>query len=150
MRFRAYIAIPALSAALALVGLAGPVAAQARTVPIAQSGQGATSSPTFYASGYQVYCYSPGAEYTVNADNIHIRSTPDGAIAYSIAKGAHFDSNWYESNCGGISGHFLLVTVEQYGGQQWVHGWAHANSSHVGWVGGAYLWWYKNCNNNGC
>lgn len=162
MRFRVYIAIPALSAALALLGLVAPVAAQASaasTAPTAQLRQGAnnlasilsgmTLDGTTYVDGYQVYCYSPGEQFTVNADNIHIRSAPDGSILYSIAKGAHFDSNWHLT-CGGFTTWYLLVTVEQYGGQQWVHGWSHADPSHVGWVGGAYLWFNKYCTSNGC
>jgi hypothetical protein len=138
VRFKVYIAISALFASLALVGVGAPVAAQA-------------STPTITTlNGYPVYCYGPGEQFTVQTTGVHIKSTPNGSNVYSISKGALFDSNWRETNCGGLSGWYLLVTVNQYGGQYWVEGWNNAAGSQRGWVGSAYLLFKKYCNSKGC
>jgi hypothetical protein len=149
VRFRARIAIPALSAALALASLAAPVAAEARTAPAAaQLWQAAISPSTTEVSNVAVACYRP-SQYRVIASNIHIRATPNGKILYSIAKGALVDSVWH-ATCSGVTSWYELYTEDQIAGQQWLHGWSHANSSHVGWIGGAYLTFVKYCTKNGC
>jgi len=141
VRLRARIAFPALSAALALVGLAVPIAAHA-SLP---TGSGL---PTETENGITIYCDRP-SQWQVVANNIHIRATPNGNVLYPIANGAKFDSVWHVT-CSGLSSWYELYTADQYGGQQWLKGWSHANPSHVGWVGGAYLTFIKYCDRNGC
>jgi hypothetical protein len=152
MRFRTRIAIPALFAALALAGLVAPGAAQARTVPAAapatQLGQDAASPLTTTIDGIQIGCYRP-SQYVVVANNIHIRATPNGTILYGISNGAYFDSVWHVT-CSGITSWYELYTIDQYNGQQWLKGWSHANPSHVGWIGGAYVIFRKYCDRYGC
>jgi hypothetical protein len=153
MGFRTRIAIPALSAALALAAFAAPGAAQAASAaPAAQSRPGTivppTSSSTTTVNSVAVACYRP-SQYRVNASNIHIRATPDGTILYSIAKGALVDSIWH-ATCSGVTSYYELYTEDQIAGQQWLHGWSNAIPSHVGWIGGAYLTFVKYCTANGC
>ena len=145
MRLRACIAIPALSAALALVGLAVPGAAQASTAAPATQ---LRPPPTATINSVQVACYRP-SQYVVIASGIHIRATPNGKILYSLAKGAYVDSIWH-AKCSGVTSWYELYTADQYGGQLWLHGWSNAIPSHKGWIGGAYLTFRKYCTKNGC
>jgi hypothetical protein len=155
MRFRAYIAISASAAALALVGLAAPVASQPRIAPSAQLRQYASNSHAnkpriSHINNIPLLCSVPGESYTVTTNNINIRTEPaGGSVVASIPRGAWFDSNWLV-DCAGLTTHYLLGTEYQYSGQQWVKGWRHSDSSQKGYVGSAWLAFRKFCTATGC
>lgn len=67
---------------------------------------------------------APSCDYTVNADNINIRSSPDGpATGYKLQKGFYWLSN-------------PLKYSSVQGGQRWIYG---ENTGIHGWVGARYL-----------
>jgi hypothetical protein len=80
-------------------------------------------------------CFTPGIIYSVNANGIHVRALPDGAINASIGKGRWFDSEVYIDD----KGPYHCLTSAKIGGQYWVLGAANYNSSIYGYVGFNYL-----------
>ncbi|MGH3403331.1 MAG: hypothetical protein ACRDRJ_12675 [Streptosporangiaceae bacterium] len=87
-------------------------------------------------NGVSLTCTTPNQQFAVNASHIHIRSTPDGTVAYSISQGALYDSDWYFASS---PGEYYCVTKNKYGGQYWVYGYSNATPSHIGYVGLNYL-----------
>ena len=66
----------------------------------------------------------PSCDYTVNANNINIRTSPDGpASGYKLQKGFYWLSN-------------PLKYSSVQGGQRWIYG---ENTGIHGWVGANYL-----------
>jgi hypothetical protein len=133
--------------AVAVLGLAIGAGAGAATAPTPASGAVTTSAARTDDGGAPPSVPLPdntfscpfadlsGDAFTdeVNADNIHIRNSPDGSWLYSIPKGHEFESSW--SADGFQFGCISPVT----GGQKWVLGWDVSNNHHVGWVGLDYL-----------
>jgi hypothetical protein len=70
--------------------------------------------------------------WTVNADGISIKYSPNGAKHYSIAKTATFNADTADG--------MTYVTCFDYaGGQYWIYGTDQAHPSETGWIGCHYL-----------
>lgn len=88
------------------------------------------AAPTFGQS-----CSAPGLKFTVAQTGIHIRSSPNGATLYSIAKGRTFYTTSSSTNHRGM----LCVTTQQYNGMYWDYGENAAYPAQQGWVGVKYM-----------
>jgi hypothetical protein len=87
-------------------------------------------------------CFTPGIIYVVNADGIHIRQLPNGAVLASIGKGRWFDSEVFING----NGPYHCLTSATVGGQDWVLGAPNYSSSVFGYVGFNYLNFVKYVN----
>jgi hypothetical protein len=140
-------------AVLALSAVAGPALASTTTPGTAASAPSAaptitlatpanipahpTGPATMKVLINNVYneCFTPGIIYVVNANGIHVRQLPNGAVEASIGKGRWFDSEVFING----NGPYHCLTSAAVGGQYWVLGAANYDSSIYGYVGFNYL-----------
>ncbi len=146
-----------LAAALAacpVAGLAAVSVPAAVAAPVAAKATGRPATPThalvtqkFLSPDYNFSCplsYYHGGPFTkvVNAAGIHIWSNDAShhpKLLYSIAKGAHFYSLWYDAYGDAVGCESPNAESGNGPTQRWVLGWDTSNKSHQGWVGLRYL-----------
>jgi hypothetical protein len=133
-----------LYAAAALAGL-GLIPAAAGVADASSMGQATAARPAanhpevsmwsenWGQSSQKIYATCPdaqdlstgGAEYVVNADGVHLRSTPGGKWESAIGQGKLFESDW-------IVGSSVYQCTASAAGKTWLLG--ISASSQVGWV----------------
>jgi uncharacterized protein (DUF2141 family) len=137
-KYRLFTAVLALGAAAGLAAAAAPAASAAPvTARHASARQGVV--PAFNFSCPNAWTTPSPFTKVVNATGIHIRNNPQGSVLYSIAKGAHFESLWFDSNGFQVGCESPIEGPGPSPAQHWILGWDTGNNKHIGWVGLKYL-----------